>query len=123
MSHPALRRLVSEFLELDLGWRVNRAADPPIPRTRSGPAAAIDLDLVIDLVVVDEANFRELQPFPTGPAVIVVGSEPDPGYRDAALRMGADGWVSPDQLCEGLAEETARMLPCWPTWASSERHP
>jgi CheY-like chemotaxis protein len=110
MRHPTMLRFTQELLERECGCWV-------ATEVRSGPALARTLERTVpDLLVVDAADFpscclaaldgiaRE--------RVIVIGPEPDPGYRDVALAHGAGAWLARDEVADRLSSEMRRVLGC-----------
>lgn len=110
MAHPAMLRLSREILERECGCRV-------ATEVRTGPALAAAIDrLTPDLLVIDTAAFPAccLDALAHIPRehVIVIGPEPDPAYREAALGNGAGGWLSREDVADQLSSETRRVLGC-----------
>lgn len=110
MRHPAMLRFTRALLEREYGCWVAAEA-------RSGATLAAVLDrLTPDLLVVDGADF----PVCCGSAVthtgsgrvIVIGPEPDPAYRAAALGNGAAAWIPRERVGEDLGAEMRRVLGC-----------
>lgn len=69
-----------------------------------------------DVVVVDTVDFparcvAALDEFPPG-HVVVIGPEPDPAYRSAALSQGAAAWVSRDHVGDELGAAVRTALGC-----------
>jgi DNA-binding NarL/FixJ family response regulator len=110
MRHPAMLRFTRELLERECGCWV-------ATEVRTGEALAATLDrLSPDLLVIDAADFpaccREALAHIPRNRVIVVGPEPDPSYRSAALAAGVAGWVPRDRVGDDLATEMRRALGC-----------
>ncbi len=122
VAHEAMRALIVDLLNLDGGHWVVSAVD--------GVAAlGDDVSSHPDLVVIDTADFagccrRLPASFPLG-RVIVIGPEPDPAYRQAALHRGAGAWLSrecvAEELCDALCSSHACECEVRP--ASVERLP
>jgi hypothetical protein len=71
-----------------------------------------------ELAIVDTSNFaRCLSELPVGYApgrLVVIGPEPDPAYRQAALEGGAGAWLSRDDVANDLGQamrSTLELLP------------
>jgi DNA-binding NarL/FixJ family response regulator len=84
---------------------------------RTGAALAEALArLTPDLLVIDAADFPAccFSAFAHIPRqrIIVIGPEPDPSYRRAALDNGAGGWLARDEVAEHLGREMRRVLGC-----------
>lgn len=104
ITHPLMCRWTTEVLDQHEGcWTTVR---------RDGAEMLVTVMERIrpDVVVVDSVDFPSccraaLDALPPERA-IVIGPEPDPAYRDAALAQGAGGWVSQDslggELCSAL---------------------
>ena len=110
MRHPAMLRFTREMLEREYGCWV-------ATEVRTGPALAAALDrLTPDLLVIDAPDFPAcclsvLAHIPRD-RVIVIGPEPDPAYREVALRCGAAGWLPRDDVADKLGSEMRRVLGC-----------
>ena len=114
VAHRAMRALIVELLRRDHAcWTVS-AIDSvsEIDAASSHP----------DLVVVDTADFatvrRQLPPTFTFARVVVIGPEPDPAYRQAAVHFGAGAWLSRDRIAEELCAALRSALAC-----ADESHP
>lgn len=110
MGHSAMLRLTREVLERECACSVAAEA-----RTGEALADAIDR-FAPDVLVVDTADFpgccgSALERIPPR-QVIVIGPEPDPAYRSAALDNGAGAWIPRERVGEDLARETRRILGC-----------
>lgn len=110
MEHPAMLRFTRELLERECGCRVATevCTEPALSRALGG--------LTPDLLVIDAADFPTccfvaLAYIPRD-RVVVIGPEPDPAYRDAALLNGAGGWLARDDVAEQLGAEMRRVLGC-----------
>ncbi|MEW6474252.1 MAG: hypothetical protein AB1679_18530 [Actinomycetota bacterium] len=101
-----MRSLVTELLARELGCVVveDDGRDAILDLTRSD----------VELVIVDGTAFSaacEDDSLPDeAPAVIVLGPEPDPGYRDYALARGAKAWLAREQIARELLAESRRLL-------------
>lgn len=110
MRHPTMLRLTRELLEREFGCWVGT-------EVVSGEALAETLDRERpDLLVIDGGSFpgccaAALEHI-AREHVIVIGPEPDPSYRAAAIGHGAGAWVSRDRVGEELAPEMRRLLGC-----------
>jgi DNA-binding NarL/FixJ family response regulator len=110
VRHPVMRRWVVELLASEHGcWRPTEPGDGELlghAIARTSP----------ELVVVDHADFpaccREALDSLPPERVVVVGPEPDVAYRDLALGLGAAGWVSRDEVGEGLSAVMRSALGC-----------
>jgi len=107
--HRAMRELIVELLNRDNGsWAVSVLDSvSELDQTAS---------LRPDLVIVDTADFTAVRHqlpahFPVT-RLVVIGPEPDPAYRRAALDGGAGGWLSrecvAEELCNALRSALAR---------------
>lgn len=110
MQHPAMLRYTREVLERECGCWV-------VTEVRTGPALAQALDdLAPDLLVIDAADFPNCCAAALAhiarDRVIVIGPEPDPAYRAAALANGAAGWLARDEVADKLSIEAHRVLGC-----------
>lgn len=106
MQHPGMLRFTRELLERECGCWV-------ATEVRTGSALG---RLTPDLLVIDAADFpaccsAALAHIPRD-RVIVIGPEPDPAYRDVALRNGAGGWLARDDVADKLGGEMRRVLGC-----------
>lgn len=110
MRHPVMLRLTRELLEREFAcWVITEA------RTGSALAHALERSHP-DLMVIDAGDFPSscvaaLAVIPRH-RVIVVGPEPDPAYRAAALRNGAGAWLSRDRMVEDLGTAMRDTLGC-----------
>lgn len=105
IDHPVMRSLVVELLARKLGCVIveDHAGNRTIDLTR----------MDVELVVVDGAAFAaaSADALPDeAPAVIVLGPEPDPGYRDYALARGAKAWLAREHIARELLIESRRLL-------------
>lgn len=110
MQHPSMLRFTRELLERECGcWVATEVS--------TGAALANALDrLTPDLLVIDAADFpascfSAIAHTPRG-RIIVIGPEPDPAYRRAALENGAAGWLARDEVADRLGPEMRRVLGC-----------
>ena len=108
VAHRTMRALIVELLELDLGcWTVSAIRDvSEIDHVSTPP----------DLVIVDTADFatvrRQLPPTFALARVVVIGPEPDPAYRQAAVQFGAGAWLSRDRIADELCSALRSALAC-----------
>ncbi len=108
VTHRTMRSLIVELLERDLGcWTVSAIRDvSEIEHVATPP----------DLVIVDTADFDAVRcQLPATFAlalVVVIGPEPDPAYREAAVRFGAGAWLSRDRIAEELCPALCSTLAC-----------
>lgn len=110
LRHPFMRRWTEELLAAEHGcWDVEEM--------RAGELL-VDAIARVDphLVIVDDRDFPSccrtaLNRIPRE-RVMVVGPEPDLGYRSLALARGAGGWVSRDQVGERLSSSMRAALGC-----------
>ena len=110
MAHPAMLRLTREVLERECACSVAAEA-------RTGEVLTVAIDrFAPHVLVVDTADFpgccrSALKRIPPR-RVIVIGPEPDPAYRIAALDNGAGAWIPRERVGDDLARETRRILGC-----------
>ncbi|HET7488879.1 MAG TPA: hypothetical protein VFJ85_13200 [Acidimicrobiales bacterium] len=107
IRHPGMRRLTGDLLEQeyhcwvagDLGAGERLA--PALQRRRP------------DLAVVDADDFRRCRTdgFPAC-RVVVVGPEPDAGYRAEALGRGAGAYIARERVGEDLGAAMRSILGC-----------
>ena len=110
IRHPGMRHLTGDLLAREYHCWVasDLAADEPLADALANSHA--------DLVVVDAADFpgcclATLHGFPPARAV-VVGPEPDPGYRAQALANGAGAWIPRERVGEDLGPAMRSILGC-----------
>ena len=108
VAHRAMRALIVELLQRDHAcWTVS-AIDSvsEIDHTSSH----------LDLVIVDTADFatvrRQLPPTFSLARVVVIGPEPDPAYRHAAIHFGAGAWLSRDCIADELCATLCSAIAC-----------
>lgn len=110
MRHPSMLRFTRELLERECGcWVASETyTDSALSRTidQVGP----DL-VVIDIADIPASCDTALARVPLA-RVIVIGPEPDPAYRAAALRCGAAAWLARDEVADRLGAEMRRVLGC-----------
>ncbi len=113
--HRAMRAFIVELLNRDLGcWTVSEID--------SVSQISHDARLHPDLVIVDTADFatvrRQLPRTFALARVVVIGPEPDPAYRQAAVHFGAGAWLSrdciADELCSALRSALVRAYESHP---------
>lgn len=110
MAHPSMLRLTRELLERECScWVATEACE--------GPALALALDrLTPDVLVIDAADSpaacSSAMPHIPLARVIVIGPEPDPSYRAAALSNGVGGWLAREDVADQLGGEIRRVLGC-----------
>jgi len=114
-------RFTRELLERECGCWV-------ATEVQTGEALAATLDrLTPDLLVIDAAAFpaccRGALAHIARSRVIVIGPEPDPSYRAAALAGGVGGWLPRDRVGDDLATEMRRALGCVHDPCPPEPHP
>ena len=115
VTHHAMRSLIVDLLDRDHdhdhdhGRWVVSAVDSV---SELGDAASSHPDLVI----VDTADFAgcccHLPPSFALDRIVVIGPEPDPAYRQAALNRGAGGWLSRECVAEELCDALCSALAC-----------
>ena len=99
-----MRALIVELLQREHGcWT------PVLVDGESKEALAA---LEPDLVVMDADRFASDLPGALDAPVVVVGREPDPSSRWAALRRGAGGWVARDCVADELSHVMRAALGC-----------
>ncbi len=105
VAHYVMRALIVDLL--DRGFWAVSAVDS---LSELGHVASAHPDLVI----VDTGDFesccRELPESLALNRLIVVGPEPDPAYRQAALSRGAGAWLSRDCVAEDLGDALRSAL-------------
>lgn len=110
IRHPYMRRWSEELLGTEDGcWTLARTDGTEMVADTIGrctPAV-----VVVDAVDFPACCHTALNSLPPE-RVIVVGPEPDPAYRSAAVSLGAGGWVSRDHLGEELAAAVRTALGC-----------
>ena len=99
VAHRAMRALIVELLHRDQDrWTVSTID--------SVSEIGHDASLHPDLAIVDTADFatirRHLPPSFAPAQIVVIGPDPDPAYRRAALSDGAGEWMSRDCIAEEL---------------------
>lgn len=107
IRHQAMRRFTLEMLSASPSWTVAQ------PRAGEMLAGAIERESP-SAVVVDDGDFPEcceaaLGSLPPG-RVVVIGPEPDEGYRRAAMSRGAGSWVARDCVGDHLVPTLRRVL-------------
>ena len=126
IRHPAMRRYTRELLQREYHcWVATEAAEG---ETLSDALSGALQRAVPDLLVVDTGEFPTccrsiVERFGYG-RVIVIGPEPDPSYRNAALATGAAAWIPRERVADELGPAMRRALgcrhdPCPPTEHSS----
>ena len=108
--HPGMRHLTGELLAREYHCWVASDLAP------GQPLADALAESRPDLVVVDAADFPEcclatLGGFARARAV-VIGPEPDPGYRAQALADGAGAWIPRERVGEELGPAMRAILGC-----------
>ena len=107
LAHPTMRRYVCDLIEQ--GCRCWLATTPP----EWGPLIETVEALRPDVIVADAAAFSaavgSTALLPAYP-MLVIGSEPDGPYREAAVRAGARGWVGGDRLHRQLLPALGQIL-------------
>lgn len=110
IRHPVMRRWSHELLAAEPGcWTV---AQPEAGEMLVDAIARTDPDVVVvDTVDYPACCLAALDALPPG-HVVVIGPEPDPAYRSAALAQGAAAWVSRDQVGDDLGAAVRTALGC-----------
>ena len=107
VAHRGMQRLIVELLNRDLDAWVVSAVDSVSDLDHAASPKA-------DLLIVDTGDFpavrRQLPPNFTLARIVVIGPEPDPAYRLAALRRGAGAWLSRDRVAEDLCGALRSVL-------------
>lgn len=110
VRHPVLRRWTTELLDGACGcWATVVSVDDEL-------LAHAIARINPDVVAVDSYEFpaccqtalNVLRPS----QVVVIGPEPNHGYRQSALDLGAGGWVSQDRIADDLVREVWTALGC-----------
>lgn len=100
IRHPTMRRWSNELLAGDPErWTV--AEPEPDELLVDAIARTKPEVVVVDTVDFPACCLAALDALPPG-HVVVIGPEPDPGYRSAALAQGAAAWVSREHVGEEL---------------------
>lgn len=121
VEHATLRRFISQLLAREHGcWAVESLDD------RRSLAHELGADPP-DLLVVEAGDFprcrdESLGSFPAQ-RVVVIGPEPDPAYRHAAVRGGAGGWLPRDCIGEDLSAQMRHALGCTHEPCPARTHP
>lgn len=101
IRHPTMRRWSNELLAGDPErWTV--AEPEPDELLVDAIARTKPEVVVVDTVDFPACCLAALDALPPG-HVVVIGPEPDPGYRSAALAQGAAAWVSREHVGDELA--------------------
>ncbi len=110
IRHPVMRRWSDELLAAEPGcWTV---AEPEAGEMLVDAIARTEPDVVVvDTVDFPACCLAALDALPPG-HVVVIGPEPDPAYRSAALAQGAAAWVSRDHVGDELAAAVRTALGC-----------
>lgn len=107
VAHRGMRNLIVELLRRDLGcWTVSVIDSvPEVDQSASSHP---------DIVIVDTADFamvrRQLPSTFALARVVVIGPEPDPAYRQAAIHFGVGAWLSRDCIAEELCAALCSTL-------------
>jgi DNA-binding NarL/FixJ family response regulator len=114
IRHPAMRRYTRDLLQREYHcWVATEAADgQPLAEALSGALQ----HSAPDLLVVDTGEFPAccraiVERFGCG-RVIVIGPEPDPSYRNAALAAGAAACIPRERVADELGPAMRRALGC-----------
>ena len=91
-DHPVVRAGTAAIVEHEPDLELVGVAGSAAEATELLAVGAPDV-LLLDLRLGDESGFALLEPGRDGPAVIVLTSYDYPQYVDAALRLGAAGFV------------------------------
>lgn len=126
MRHPSMLRFTRELLERECGCWVATETHTDGSLSRTIDEVGADL-VVIDVADIPASCVTALARVPLE-RVIVIGPEPDPAYRAAALRCGAAAWLARDEVADRLGDEMRRVLgcrhdPCPPGETSRQREP
>ena len=110
IRHPVMRRWSDELLAAEPGcWTV---AQPEAGEMLVDAIARTEPDVVVvDTVDFPACCLAALDALPPG-HVVVIGPEPDPAYRSAALDQGAAAWVSRDHVDDELGAAVRSALGC-----------
>lgn len=108
VAHPTMRRYLCDLIEQNCRcWLATTSSDADDLR-----AALTTLQpdvLVIDHALRPTDDDRRQSAIPAA-QVLVIGPEPDPAYRAAAISGGAGAWLSRDDLETELVPEMVRLL-------------
>ncbi len=122
VPHRAMRELIVELLNRDRDHWVVSAVENLSELDSNALSSP-------DLVIVDTADFagccRRLPATLALARVVVIGPEPDPAYRHAALHCGAGAWLSRERVAEELCDalRSAKACACESHPASADRIP
>lgn len=122
VPHRGMRKLIVELLDRDRDHWVVSAVEN-LSKLDSTALSSTDL------VIVDTADFagccRRLPATFALDRVVVIGPEPDPAYRHAALHCGAGAWLSRERVAEELCDalRSAKACACESHPASADRVP
>lgn len=109
IRHPGMRHLTGDLLAREYHCWV--AADLGATEDLAGALVRRRPDLV----VVDAADFPDccgsLDGFPRS-RVVVIGPEPDPGYRAQAMAHGAGAWIPRERVGDELGGAMRAILGC-----------
>lgn len=110
IRHPGMRHLTADLLAREYHCWV--ASDLRADQSLADGLAAARPDLL----VVDAADFpaccpRRFEGFPRS-RVVVIGPEPDPGYRSQALGNGAGAWIPRERVGDDLGPAMRAILGC-----------
>lgn len=115
VPHRAMRELIVELLNRDRDHWIVSAVESLSELDSNALSSP-------DLVIVDTADFagccRRLPATLALARVVVIGPEPDPAYRHAALHCGAGAWLSRERVAEELCDALRSAQPC-----ACESHP
>ncbi|MEW6473083.1 MAG: hypothetical protein AB1679_12500 [Actinomycetota bacterium] len=121
VEHPAMRRVICDILQ-ETGWFRVVVDDSDVELDDGGEGGAGSVESrTPEIVLTDRRSFLERASPRSRSAVVVIGPDIDPSYREAALRTGADAWLRPDRLVDELAPELRRILARFPQ--RHRRHP
>ena len=109
VPHRAMRDFIVELLYRDRDhWAVSAVDDVSELDDSSSSHP--------DLVIVDTADFagccRRLPASMARARIVVIGPEPDPAYRGAALHCGAGAWLSRERVAEELCDALRSAHAC-----------
>lgn len=109
IRHPGMRRLTGDLLSREYHCWVGDDLGPDEPLAQAVVARRPDL------LVVDAADFPDrccnIDGFPRE-RVVVIGPEPDPGYRARVLGNGAGAWIPRERVGDDLGSAMRTILGC-----------
>jgi len=104
VRHATMRRLILELLEREHGcW-----TPVQLEGELSEALATLEPELVV--IDADRSAFQDLRHPWT--RFVLIGREPDPSARSAAVARGAGGWLARECIADDLSQTMRRALGC-----------